>query len=106
LQKRDRHAYAPRFPKPKDEGWFAVLGEVDSRDLVAMKRVPYIRGASSAQLAFFTPESPGRVIYTFYLMSDSYLGLDQQMDVRLEVIPASIEAQVNTELADLDFDFE
>ena len=45
----------------------------------------------------------GRVIYTLYIMSDCYLGLDQQFDVHLEVIPASIEAQVNMELAD-DFD--
>ena len=40
-------------------------------------------------------------------MSDSYLGLDQQYDICLEVIPASLESQVNTELTneleDLDF---
>lgn len=33
-------------------------------------------------------------------MSDSYLGLDQQYDIHLNVTPASISAQVNTEVYD------
>lgn len=33
-------------------------------------------------------------------MSDSYLGLDQQYDIHLNVKPASIAAQVNTEVSD------
>jgi activating signal cointegrator complex subunit 3 len=44
LQKTDRKAYTPRFPKPKDEGWFLIIGNVDARELVALKRVPCIRG--------------------------------------------------------------
>lgn len=41
-----------------------------------------------------------RCIYTLYLMSDSYLGLDQQYEIHLNVTPASIAAQVNTEVSD------
>ncbi|KAL4233009.1 activating signal cointegrator 1 complex subunit [Mactra antiquata] len=107
-RKNDRKAYSPRFPKPKDEGWFLIVGEVESRDLVALKRVPYIQGKSEIQMSVYMPENPGRVIYTVYLMSDSYLGLDQQYDLYFDVIEKSLEAQVNTELNDelenLDFD--
>lgn len=107
FQKRDSKAHAPRFPKPKDEGWFLIVGDIESRDVIALKRVGFVRGSSHQSLALYTPETPGRVIYTLYLMSDSYLGLDQQYDICLEVIPASIETQVNTEIAaelgDLDF---
>lgn len=71
-----------------------MLGEVETREVIALKRVSYIRNHSSTQLAFYTPESEGRVIYTLYMMSDCYLGLDQQYDICLEVIPASLEAQV------------
>lgn len=32
-------------------------------------------------------------------MSDSYLGMDQQYDIYLNIIPASVSAQVNTEVS-------
>lgn len=41
-----------------------------------------------------------RYIYTLYLMSDCYLGLDQQYDIHLNVTPASISAQVNEDVSD------
>ncbi|XP_013419499.1 activating signal cointegrator 1 complex subunit 3-like isoform X1 [Lingula anatina] len=107
VKKHDSKAYTSRFPKPKDEGWFLVIGEVDKKELIALKRVGYVRNRTNVQLALYTPEIPGRVIYTLYLMSDAYLGLDQQYDICLDVVPASIEAQVNTELKEelegLDF---
>uniref|UniRef100_A0AAR2JKC4 Activating signal cointegrator 1 complex subunit 3 n=1 Tax=Pygocentrus nattereri TaxID=42514 RepID=A0AAR2JKC4_PYGNA len=99
-RKQDTRAHAPRFPKPKDEGWFLVLGEVEKKELLAVKRVGYVRNRSVASVAFFTPEQTRKCIYTLYLMSDSYLGLDQQYDIHLNVIPASISAQVNTEVSD------
>uniref|UniRef100_A0A8B9HG16 Activating signal cointegrator 1 complex subunit 3 n=1 Tax=Astyanax mexicanus TaxID=7994 RepID=A0A8B9HG16_ASTMX len=99
-RKQDSKAQAPRFPKPKDEGWFLVLGEVEKKELLAIKRVGYVRNRSVVSLAFYTPEQTGKCIYTLYLMSDSYLGLDQQYDIHLNVTPASISAQVNTEVTD------
>jgi hypothetical protein len=44
----------------------------------------------------------GRLILTLYILSDCYLGLDQQYNLQLDVIQASLQAQVNTELQDLD----
>ncbi|KAJ0066258.1 hypothetical protein NL108_004118 [Boleophthalmus pectinirostris] len=99
-RKQDSKAQAPRFPKVKDEGWFLVLGEVDRRELLAVKRVGYVRNHTVASVAFYTPETTGKYIYTVYVMSDSYLGLDQQYDLHLNVIPPSISAQVNTEVSD------
>ena len=108
FQKNDSKAYTPKFPKPKDERWFLIIGDVENKDLVALKRVPCVRGKSTVSMAVYMPETTGRVIYTVYLMSDSYLGLDQQYDICVDVIPQSIESQVNTELKgaldDLDFD--
>lgn len=59
-RKQDSKAQAPRFPKPKDEGWFLVLGEVEKRELLAIKRVGYVRNCNVASLAFYTPEQTGR----------------------------------------------
>ncbi|XP_068188978.1 activating signal cointegrator 1 complex subunit 3 isoform X2 [Antennarius striatus] len=97
---QDSKAQAPRFPKSKDEGWFLIFGEVDRRELLAVKRVGFVRSRTTVSLSFFTPEKTGKCIYTLYLLSDSYLGLDQQYDIHLNVTPASIAAQVNTEVSD------
>ncbi|XP_002196630.3 activating signal cointegrator 1 complex subunit 3 [Taeniopygia guttata] len=86
--KQDSKAMAPRFPKVKDEGWFLILGEVDKKELIALKRTGYVRNRNTVSVAFYTPETPGKCIYTLYLMSDSYLGMDQQYDIYLNVIPA------------------
>ncbi|NXR61952.1 ASCC3 protein, partial [Rhadina sibilatrix] len=86
--KQDSKAVAPRFPKVKDEGWFLILGEVDKKELIALKRTGYVRNRNTVSLAFYTPETPGKCIYTLYLMSDSYLGMDQQYDIYLNIVPA------------------
>ena len=75
-----------------------VIGEVDSKEVIALKRVSYVRGETKVKMSLYMPETPGRVVYTLYLMSDCYLGLDQQYDLCLEVIMPSVEAQVNTEV--------
>ncbi|NXH40384.1 ASCC3 protein, partial [Dicaeum eximium] len=86
--KQDSKAMAPRFPKVKDEGWFLILGEVDKKELIALKRTGYVRNRNTVSIAFYTPETPGKCIYTLYLMSDSYLGMDQQYDIYLNIVPA------------------
>ena len=94
-----------RFPKPKDEGWFLLLGDMESQDLLALKRLGSLKnvGSNNHQLTFTTPfiDSPEvmghqigsltggyskRVILTLFVISDAYLGLDQQYDLKLEVI--------------------
>ena len=73
--------YAPHFPKAKDEGWWLILGEVDSNELLALKRLGFIRGRTRTSLAFSSPEEPCQLIYSLYLISDCYLGLDQQVEL-------------------------
>ena len=81
LQRSDSKVHAPRFPKAKDEGWWLVLGEVDSGELVALKRLGFVRGSTRSSLAFCSPEEPCQQIYSLYLVSDCYLGLDQQFEL-------------------------
>ena len=40
----------------------------------------------------------GRCELTLYILSNSYIGLDQQYDICLDVIEASLETQLNTEV--------
>ncbi|XP_065652394.1 activating signal cointegrator 1 complex subunit 3 isoform X2 [Hydra vulgaris] len=78
-------AYAPLFSKSKDEGWFFLLGEIDCKDILALKRVSFIHKESTVNLGFYAPEDRGNKIFTLYLMSDSYLGMDQQYDLFFDV---------------------
>jgi len=84
----NRAAYAPKFPKSKDEGWFLTLGLPDNAELLAIKRVTLPRARCSHQMGFRTPVKPGRIVLNLYFMSDSYVGLDQQYSVHLNVTPA------------------
>jgi hypothetical protein len=59
--------FAPKFAKPKEEGWVLVLGIQENRELVALKRVGAV-GHHSKQTLLITPEKPGRIIYTLYVM--------------------------------------
>lgn len=79
--------HCPRFPRGKDEGWILALGDVERGELLALKRVAAVRGRPSHHpLAFLTPNKPGHTMLTLYVMSDSYLGLDQQYDIQLNVV--------------------
>nr|CAB3223427.1 activating signal cointegrator 1 complex subunit 3 [Phallusia mammillata] len=89
---------SPRFPKPKLEGWFLVLADRERRELRALKRISTLKSHSCEKISFWTPKSVGRTVLTLWLVSDSYLGLDQLYDVRLDVIEADIASQMNQEV--------
>eukprot|EP01064_Diplonema_japonicum_P017634 TRINITY_DN2587_c0_g1_i4.p1 TRINITY_DN2587_c0_g1~~TRINITY_DN2587_c0_g1_i4.p1 ORF type:complete len:2057 (+),score=560.71 TRINITY_DN2587_c0_g1_i4:113-6283(+) len=88
-----RTTYSPRFPKPKDEQWWVILGDPLTGELLALKRISRLRGFSSTTLTFewdeewdeslkeVTNQEGDRVPgYSFcaYLICDSYVGLDLQ----------------------------
>ncbi|KAJ2339614.1 activating signal cointegrator 1 complex subunit 3 [Coemansia sp. RSA 2673] len=87
-------AYTPRFGKVQYEGWWAVLAQAD--ELVAIKRVSMQGSEESAgqesalvtrsvKLMFITPEHLGPYTLKLYVVSDAYLGLDQQIDIDITV---------------------
>ena len=75
--------HAPRFPKPKEEGWWLVVGDPQTNSLLCIKRIT-LHLKAKIKLEFVAPEA-GEYAYTLYLMSDSYLGSDQEYEVPLVV---------------------
>jgi pre-mRNA-splicing helicase BRR2 len=65
--------HAPRFPKPKEEGWWLVIGDSSTNQLLAIKRVA-LQKRARVKLEFSASAKVGRKDYMIYLMSDSYLG--------------------------------
>ncbi|KDD76083.1 Sec63 Brl domain-containing protein, partial [Helicosporidium sp. ATCC 50920] len=73
-------AYAPFFPKIKDEGWWILVGCAETCRLLALKRISF--GKSLRTTLKLPPQQvhPGKALRV-YLLSDSYLGLDQEYEV-------------------------
>ncbi|CAN1151841.1 DExH-box ATP-dependent RNA helicase DExH14 [Linum perenne] len=72
-------AFAPRFPKVKDEAWWLVLGNTETSELYALKRVSFTdRLATRMDL----PQSLTSVQGTkLILVSDCYLGFEQEHSI-------------------------
>ena len=85
-----------RFPKIKEEGWFLLLGNVASGELLALKRlgVPVGRTAKST-LSCPTTLETGEALASVrvYLLSDSYLGLDQLADIDVAAVAGGESAK-------------
>eukprot|EP00823_Brevimastigomonas_motovehiculus_P004473 TRINITY_DN2963_c0_g1_i1.p1 TRINITY_DN2963_c0_g1~~TRINITY_DN2963_c0_g1_i1.p1 ORF type:complete len:2225 (-),score=605.06 TRINITY_DN2963_c0_g1_i1:245-6919(-) len=76
---------APRYPQPKSEGWWLVLGNPETNELVANKRVAMNKRNFAVHLEFNAPEMRGKYKYILSLMSDSYLGVDQEYPIEFTV---------------------
>jgi activating signal cointegrator complex subunit 3 len=93
-KKREKEkAHAPKFPKPKEENWILILGTQAeaSQELLCLKRVSYIKSQLSVHLLFRTSKikennNTEEQYMSLFLMSDAYLGLDQQFDLKLKLI--------------------
>ncbi|KAK4355976.1 hypothetical protein RND71_024947 [Anisodus tanguticus] len=82
--------FAPKYPKAKEEGWWLVVGDTKSNQLLAIKRVTLQR-KSRVKLDFAAPAEAGMRNYTLYFMCDSYLGCDQEYSFTLDVKGAMAE---------------
>ena len=73
-------AYAPRFPKQKDEGWWIVLGEKRrTGELVAMRRAQFADTFDAVLNIDNFPRGMSVTDITVFIMSDTYIGLDQEV---------------------------
>ena len=71
----DTSVHAPFYPNKKMENWWLVVGDEKTKSLLAIKRVTIGRKLE-LRLEYVVP-SPGEHELTLYLMSDSYVGVDQ-----------------------------
>jgi pre-mRNA-splicing helicase BRR2 len=74
---------APFYPKKKDEGWWIVLGDTESKTLLAIKRVT-LQQKLTVKLDFVAPKA-GTHTLKLFLMADSYNGCDQELEMPLTV---------------------
>ncbi|OJJ71614.1 hypothetical protein ASPBRDRAFT_42964 [Aspergillus brasiliensis CBS 101740] len=71
----DTSVHAPFYPSKKMENWWLVVGDEKTKNLLAIKRITIGRKLE-LRLEYIVP-TPGEHELTLYLMSDSYVGVDQ-----------------------------
>merc|ERR1711970_1271728 len=74
---------APFFPTKREEGWWVIIGDPKTNELLSIKRLTLQQKAKFV-LDFVAPR-PGKYAYTLFFMSDSYLGCDQEYKINLEI---------------------
>ncbi|MDA4133104.1 MAG: hypothetical protein OK454_08280, partial [Thaumarchaeota archaeon] len=88
---REAHIYAPKFPKPQNEGWFVVVGDLARDEVFAVKRVGWTQGAGksvsvgsrpSARAVIKLPEFEGSIPAVrkvdVLVISDAYVGMQYE----------------------------
>lgn len=79
----DLVVHAPFYPAKKMENWWLVVGEEGTKTLLAIKRVTVGRQLK-VKLEFTVP-TPGKHDLKLFLMSDSYIGVDQEPGFEVNV---------------------
>ncbi|EME41747.1 hypothetical protein DOTSEDRAFT_177082 [Dothistroma septosporum NZE10] len=85
VQDRDHRIYAPRYPKPQTEGYFVLLSDAASGDILGLKRVGWpssdkVKGSStsrpSTKATVKLPDSDKERRVQVTVVSDSYIGME------------------------------
>jgi pre-mRNA-splicing helicase BRR2 len=79
----DTTVHAPFYPVKKMENWWLVVGEESSKTLLAIKRIT-IGKSLNVRLEYTVP-TPGEHELKLFLMSDSYVGVDQDPNFTVNV---------------------
>ncbi|GJR72086.1 DExH-box ATP-dependent RNA helicase DExH12-like protein [Tanacetum coccineum] len=88
---------APRYPTTKEEGWWLVVGDTKSDQLLAIKRVSVQMKATVKLDNITVPSEAGKKSYMLYFVSDSYMGCDQEYEFTIDVKPSPDDADYGRE---------
>jgi len=75
---------APLFPSEKRESWWLVVGDLAKNSLLSLKRVS-LQQKQKVVLECAAPDEAGDHTLKLFCMSDSYMGCDQEFDVKINI---------------------
>ncbi|KAL3084609.1 hypothetical protein niasHT_035608 [Heterodera trifolii] len=79
-------AFCPKYPKKRKAGWVLLMADTLSKQIWSVERVsPWEKTNDNkyVRLSFTTPNEPGFHSLLICLMSDTYLGIDQQYSLNI-----------------------
>jgi pre-mRNA-splicing helicase BRR2 len=91
----DTTVHAPFYPTKKMENWWLVVGEESTKTLLAIKRIT-IGAKLNVRLEYIVP-TPGQHELKLFLMSDSYIGVDQDPSFKVTVAEGADETDEDEE---------
>lgn len=92
---------APHFPGRRDEGWWLVVGDAKTNNLLAIKRVNLGKSTrTKLEFAAPPPAADGAAHLTLYFMCDSWLGCDQEYEIALKVGSGRRENAIDMQRSD------
>jgi len=81
--------HCPFFPDDKQEFWWCYIADRKNHQLITPpNHVTSLIDREEVELKFTAPQKPGHYSFTVCLKSDSYLGVDVQEEIKLEVAEA------------------
>ncbi|ORY63213.1 Sec63 Brl domain-containing protein [Pseudomassariella vexata] len=97
IVEREARIYAPKYPKPQSEGWFAIICDVAKDEVIAVKRMGWSQGPGqsvgvgsrpSAKVLLKLPESSRGSKVDVLVVSDAYIGFEcRVMGVEIPGLP-------------------
>ncbi|KAK3050163.1 putative steryl acetyl hydrolase mug81 [Extremus antarcticus] len=101
FQDRDYRIFAPRYPKPQTEGFFALVSDATTGDILTLKRVSWPSpdqnrggniGKPSTRAMIKLPESSVERKVKVSVISDSYIGMEWHVeDVEIPAPPKVVD---------------
>lgn len=80
------------FPKSKDASYFLIIGNPETNDILAIKRVSFNR-FTSKNVTIALPQNFMTQKLELHLMCDSYIGLDQYHQVDLSLVNKYLQSK-------------
>ncbi|KAK5984229.1 SEC63 domain-containing protein [Trichostrongylus colubriformis] len=79
-------AYLTQWSKEKTAGWIVILGEKDNDRMISLSHVSTVQNDRTVRMDFITPDKRGRCYLSVFIMSDCYLGIDQELQIKADLI--------------------
>jgi len=92
----DISVHAPFFPATKSQSWWLVVGDSKTKALMGIKRITFDKKEMTVKLGFVVSEK-GKQTLTLYLMSDCYMGVDQDPTFEIEAVEGEEEEEEDDE---------
>lgn len=87
------------FPKRKEAGWFLIIANPETNEVMGLKRLTFKRFTSKNLIVLLPDDFESESKIKVYLMCDSYIGLDQEYTIDINRVNDTILSKAAEERA-------